>query len=128
MCARASSIIVKNAARRAFGVSLTPAPLRGPCLSSPSYLNARSESDEAPALAASVLWKLGEYQDFIAPLLKAEAADACAAAVEDLGPPLAGPLQNWLQVSVQVQSFVRVDFQLQLMLSMWGPLCPAAAL
>ena len=53
-------------------------------------------------LAASVLWKLSEYQDFVAPLLKAEAAEACADAVEDLGPPLAGPLRQWLQVSAQV--------------------------
>ena len=65
-------------------------------------LDLRSEHDEAPALAASVLWKLSEYQDFVAPLLKAEAAKACADAVEDLGPPLLGPLHHWLQVSVQV--------------------------
>lgn len=65
-------------------------------------LDSRSEHDEAPALAASVLWKLSEYQDFVAPLLKADAAKACADAVEDLGPPLVGPLHHWLQVSVQV--------------------------
>lgn len=64
----------------------------------------RSESDEAPVLAASILWKLSEYDDFVSPLLRAGAALACAAAVEELGPPQAGPLQHWLQVSVQVDA------------------------
>lgn len=53
-------------------------------------------------LAASILWKLSEYEDFVLPLLKADVAELCAAVVEDLGPPRAGPLQFWLQVSVQV--------------------------
>eukprot|EP00752_Nemacystus_decipiens_P007651 g6840.t1 len=61
----------------------------------------RSESDEAPALAASILWKLSEYEDFVLPLLRADAAGVCAGAVEDLGPPRAGPLNFWLQVAVQ---------------------------
>lgn len=53
-------------------------------------------------LAASILWKLSEYEDFVLPLLQADVAGVCAAVVEDLGPPRAGPLQFWLQVSVQV--------------------------
>lgn len=36
------------------------------------------------------------------PLLRADAVGACAGAVEDLGPPRAGPLSFWLQVAVQV--------------------------
>lgn len=55
-------------------------------------------------LAATILWKLSEYEDFVLPLLRADAAGKCAAAIEDLGPPRAGPLQDWLQVSVQVGS------------------------
>lgn len=62
----------------------------------------RSDTDEAPVLAASILWKLSEYEDFVLPLLKADAAGVCAVAVEELGPPRAGPLQFWLQVLVQV--------------------------
>lgn len=53
-------------------------------------------------LAASILWKLSEYEDFVLPLLQADVAGVCAAVVEDLGSPRAGPLQFWLQVSVQV--------------------------
>ena len=63
----------------------------------------RSESDEAPALAASILWKLSEYEDFVLPLLRADAVGACAGVVEDLGPPRAGPLGFWMQVAVQVR-------------------------
>lgn len=53
-------------------------------------------------LAAGILWKLSEYEDFVLPLLKADAVSACAAAVEQLGPPRAGALQYWLQVALQV--------------------------
>lgn len=53
-------------------------------------------------LAATILWKLSEYEDFVLPLLRADAAGKCAAVIEELGPPRAGPLQYWLQVSVQV--------------------------
>ncbi|CAM9152661.1 unnamed protein product, partial [Ectocarpus sp. 13 AM-2016] len=63
----------------------------------------RSDSDEAPVLAATILWKLSEYEDFVLPLLGADAAGKCAAAIEELGPPRAGPLQYWLQVSVQTR-------------------------
>lgn len=68
----------------------------------PPPFQKRSESDEVPALAASVLWKLTEYEDFVSPVLKAGAAAACSAAVEELGSPRAGPLQYWMQVAVQV--------------------------
>ncbi|CBN79756.1 conserved unknown protein [Ectocarpus siliculosus] len=69
-----------------------------------SYIRApQSESDEAPVLAATILWKLSEYEDFVLPLLRADAAGKCAAAIEELGPPRAGPLQYWLQVSVQTR-------------------------
>ncbi|CAM9203456.1 unnamed protein product, partial [Hapterophycus canaliculatus] len=63
-----------------------------------------SETDEAPVLAACILWKLSEYEDFVLPLLKADAVSACAAAVEQLGPPRAGALQYWLQAAVQTRA------------------------
>lgn len=63
------------------------------CPSSVSF-----ETDEAPMLASSVLWRLSEDEDFTKPLLKAGAVEACALVVEELGPPSAGPLKHWLQV------------------------------
>ncbi|CAN0023315.1 unnamed protein product, partial [Scytosiphon promiscuus] len=63
----------------------------------------RNETDEAPVLAAGILWKLSEYEDFVLPLLKADAVSACSAAVEQLGPPRAGALEHWLQVALQTR-------------------------
>lgn len=64
-----------------------------------------------PALATSILWRLSEYDDFGVPLLKAGAAAVCATVVKELGYPRDGPLQYWLQISVQVGAWpVRPEY------------------
>lgn len=62
----------------------------------------RSETDEAAVFAANILWKLSEYHNFVGALLQAGAGEVCCQAGEDIGSPRSGPLQHWLQVSMQV--------------------------
>lgn len=71
-------------------------------------------------LATSILWKLSEYEDFVSVLLKAGGARACAAVIESLGPPQAGPLQHWLQVSVQVSESIEARIPPFLIILGWS--------